>query len=167
MEIDVDGLTFTFPDTWQITKYDDWAFYRKHFLKIRSGIKSVDLIVLDDDQTVRLVEVKDYRQQQRQKQIELAEEMVQKVLDTLAAMLPAKVNASNQEEKDFAQKVVKNKNIRVVLHLDQPGRQSRLFPRKFDLSREQLKLRTKLKAIDPHPKVVESSNMQNLVWTVK
>lgn len=167
INIQVDGLTFTFPASWRISKYDDWAFYRNQFSKMWNGIKAVDLLAIES-QVTWLIEVKDYRTSPRTKVLDLADEVAQKVFSTLAAMLPAKVNASVNEERNFAVEVVRATTLRVVLHLEQPQplKHSKLFPRAIDPSNVQLKLRTLIKPIDPHPKVVESTQMQGLAWTV-
>jgi Holliday junction resolvase-like predicted endonuclease len=165
VSVEVDGLAFTFPDSCKVSKYDDWAFYRNQFSKMWAGIKAVDLLVIEG-QIIWFIEVKDYRQTERTKAVDLVEEVAQKVFCTLAAMLPAKVHASNLDECQFAKEVVKGQQLRVVLHLEQPLKSSKLFPRAFNPSNIQLKLRAKIKPIDPHPIVVESTKMQSLSWTV-
>ena len=90
------------------------------------GIKAVDLLAIES-QVIWLIEAKDYRQHPRTKTIDLADEVVQKVLYTLAAMLPAKINASNTSESYFATEVLKGQQLRVVLHLEQPVKTSKLF----------------------------------------
>lgn len=165
-DIQVDGLTFTFPASWKACKYDEWAFYRNQFSKMWPGIKAVDLIAIDG-QVVWFIEVKDYRQQSRTKTIDLAEEVAKKVFCTLAAILPAKSHASDSLEGDFARRIAAGQSLCVVLHLQQPMKHSKLFPRAIDPSKIQLKLRQIIKPIDPHPKVVESTQMQGLAWTVR
>ena len=166
VEISVDGLLFTFPDSINPIpqNYDKWAFYKNQFCKIQNGIKAVDLIAIEnsaiENSVIWFIEVKDYRQHSRTKVIDLADEVAQKVLYTLAAMLPAKTNASDLSERDFAKKVLKGQRLRVVLHLEQP----RTHP--IDLSNIKIKLKSRLKCIDPHPMVVESTQMRGLPWTV-
>jgi hypothetical protein len=58
--VSVDGLRFEFPDDWQVTKLDDWPFYRKHFARMWDHIKAVDLGAIDGD-SLWLIEAKDYR----------------------------------------------------------------------------------------------------------
>lgn len=166
-EIQVDSLTFTFPCSWKVSKYDEWAFYRNQFSKMRFGIsiKAVDLVAIDDEM-IWLIEAKDYRSHRRTKSIDLADEVAQKVFCTLAAILPAKINASDTSEQDFSKKAVRCQQLRVVLHLEQPIKHSKLFPRAIDPAKVQLKLRTLIKPIDPHPMVVESTRMRGLQWTV-
>jgi hypothetical protein len=167
INVQVDGLTLTFPASWKVSKYDDWAFYRNQFSKMWNGIKAVDLLAIEN-QVTWFIEVKDYRTSPRTKALDLANEVAQKVFSTLAAMLPAKVNtAVIDEERNFAEEIVNATQLRVVLHLEQPLKHSKLFPRAFDPANVQLKLRTLVKPIDPHPKVVESTQMQGLSWTVK
>lgn len=93
--IDEGRLRFGFPDRWQIGKYDDWSFYRNQFSKMRNGIKSLDILAIDSDKTAWLIEVKDYRVNSRTKPSDLGEEIALKVSDTLAAIIPAKIHATN------------------------------------------------------------------------
>jgi len=36
MDIQVDSLTFSFPDSWEVSKYDEWTFYRNQFSRMWS-----------------------------------------------------------------------------------------------------------------------------------
>ena len=161
----VDSLTFHFPNSWQVCKYDEWAFYRNQFSKMRDEIKAVDLIAIENG-VVWLIEAKDYSQHRRKKKIAIADEVAEKVFCTLAAMLPAKINASDLSERNFAKDICNGQELRIVLHLEQPKKHSKLRPRAINPADVQLKLRTLIKPIDPHPKVVESGYMQDLAWTV-
>lgn len=162
----VDGLTFSFPAGWQISKYDDWAFYRNRFVKMWDGIKAVDLLALSDDRIVWFIEVKDYRRHSRTKPSGLAAEVGSKVFDTLAAMLPARLGAQDDEEHRFAKMVGRAKKLRVVLQLEQPLKHSKMFPRAIDPADVNQSLRQMLKPIDAHPLVVETSRMPGMAWTV-
>lgn len=73
---------------------------------MHDGIKAVDIIAIDPQKTVWLIEAKDYRTHRRSKTIPIIDEIWQKVFATLAALLPAKVNASSGEENDFAAKIL-------------------------------------------------------------
>ena len=161
----VDGLKFDFPAAWSACKYDDWNFYRNQFLRIRPGIKAVDLIVLSPG-TAWMIEVKDYRVHRRTKAVDIHEEFADKVMHTLSSLLPAKVNANDKSERDFAAKTLRASRVRLVLHLEQPAKHSKLFPRAIDPANVRLKLRQKLKAIDPHPIVAETGRMHGLDWSV-
>lgn len=170
MDLDVEALKFEFPDGWQATRYDDWSFYRNQFSAIRPGLKGVDLLAISPDEaTLWFVEVKDYRQHRRTKPISLDLEVAEKVVSTSAALLPARVNANDDAEEDFARQALgaSIRQLRVVLHLEQPARHSKFFPRAIDRADVQVKLRRRVKAIDPHALVVESSAMGPLPWTVK
>ncbi|WP_437826262.1 hypothetical protein [Sorangium sp. So ce1153] len=163
----VDGLDFDFPSTWRASKYDDWQFYRKQFSAMRDGIKSVDLLAVDPDRTAWLIEVKDYRAHERTKPSELDDEVARKVFDTLAAMLPAKINASDAEEAKMATAVLGARKLRVVLHLEQPRKHSTLRPRAINPADVQQALRRLLKPIDAHPVVAETGRMGSLGWRVR
>jgi hypothetical protein len=56
--------------------------------------------------------------------------------------------------------------IRVVLHLEQPAKRSKLFPRAIDPAQVKQKLRQLLKAIDPHPQVVAIGRLGDVGWLV-
>jgi hypothetical protein len=163
---EVDGLNFDFPDDWQVSKYDDWSFYRNQFGRMRNGIKSLDLLAIDPSNTAWLIEVKDYRVNPRTKPSDLGEEVAHKVFDTLAAILPAKIHATDADEKKIARAVAACRELRVVLHLEQPAKHSKLRPRAIDPANVKQKLRQFLKPIDAHPKVVDMATANVLGWVV-
>lgn len=164
--IDVDGLKFDFPEGWQASKYDDWAFYRNQFSRMWNEIKSLDLLVVDPGKTAWLIEVKDYRVNSRTKPSDLGNEVAHKVFDTLAALLPAKLHTNNLDEQQMARTVIDARQLRVVLHLEQPTKHSRLRPRAINPADVRQKLRQLLKPVDAHPLVAEMSNMRALGWIV-
>lgn len=170
--VDVDGLQFNFPAGWQTAKCDDWTFYRKHFIRLKDGLKSIDLLALspkmtgdETTPTLWLIEVKDYRRHQRTRPISLDEEMASKVTGTLALLFPAHLNARKPEEQQMAEKALKAKRIRVVLHIEQPRVALAFAPKPINLANVTTALRQRLKAVDPHPKVVDSSSTR-VPWTV-
>jgi hypothetical protein len=167
MAVIIEGnLKFSFPHDWNIAKYDEWSFYRNQFQKVRTGVKAIDILALGPGRCTWFIEVKDYRVHPRTKVVDLAEEVAEKICDTLAALLPASVNANDTNEKRFARKTLASRSLRVVLHLEQPGKHSKLFPRAIDPAKILQRLKQLLKAIDAHPKVLESGRMDNAAWTV-
>lgn len=159
-------LQFTFGASCLAEKYDDWAFFRNQFQKTCGGAKAVDFICLSRN-TSWLIEVKDYRQHKRTKPQDIGDEIAIKVRDTLAGLVAAKVNATNSDEKNFAKKALHNKTIKVVLHLEQPEKHSRLFPRAIDPASVTQALKQRLKAIDAHPSIVNKNSLSvNMDWTV-
>lgn len=164
--VQVDGLQFDFPNSWATSKYDSWGFYRAQFSVMWDGIKAVDLLALDPDRTAWFIEVKDYRSHARTKPSELGGEVAGKVFDTLAAMLPAKLNSNDAEEVKMATAVLGAKKLRVVLHLEQPKKHSALRPRAIDPANVLQTMRRLLKPIDAHPIVAETTRMGSLAWSV-
>jgi hypothetical protein len=162
----VDGLNFYFPDNWQVSKYDDWSFYRNQFACMWNGIKSLDLLAIDPDKTTWLIEAKDYRVNPRTKPSDLGEEVAHKVFDTLAAIIPAKIHATNSDEKQLARAVSASRKLRVVLHLEQPDKHSKLRPCAINPADVQQKMRQLLKPVDAHPLVVDMKSMRGLEWRV-
>lgn len=150
----------------QAAQYDQWSFYRNQFEHIGGGAKAVDFIYLNEGSTW-LIEVKDYRQHRRTKMIHLADEIAIKVRDTLAGLVAAQSNANNSHEQTFARQAVQGK-LRIVLHLEQPAKPSRLFPKVADPSKLKQSLKQRLKGIDPHPEVLDhTSSTSPLGWEVR
>ena len=49
-KIDEEKLSFSFPDSWIVCKYDAQPFYRNKFIKIHEGLKGVDFCAVDPDE---------------------------------------------------------------------------------------------------------------------
>lgn len=159
-------LTFEFPADDIATQYDGWSFYRNQFNGCFGGTKAVDFVYVDA-KTLWLIEVKDYREHARTKIEDLGDEVAHKVRDTMAGLLAARANANEADEKQAARKATTKQHIRVVLHLEQPLKRSKLFPQVVDPTKLQLKLKQSLKAVDAHPRVVNQFNMpRDMRWTV-
>jgi len=160
------NLTFTFPEDWKADKYDDWTFYKKQFQKIAEGTKAVDILAIDNT-TSWLTEVKDYRRNRRTKPIDIVDEIAIKVKDSLAGLAAARFQANNEDEKQFADNLLQSEKIRLVLHLEQPAKHSKLFPRAINPANVRQKLKMRLKAVDPHVTVLDKQNCSKFVqWNV-
>ena len=161
-------LSFTFNSTVKASKYDAWSFYRNQFQnRCARDNKAVDLLC-NETSTSWLIEVKDYRQNPRTKPTDLADEVATKVRDTLAGLVAAKTQAVDANEQEFARNWLSTHKIRVVCHLEQPSKSSRLRPRVIEPDKLKQKLRTVLKAIDPHPIVTNTSDVSGKVpWQVQ
>ncbi|MGE8337168.1 hypothetical protein [Pseudomonas laurylsulfatiphila] len=160
-------LTFNFPEDALASKYDDWTHYRRQFNPAFGGTKAVDLVFVDDA-TGWLIELKDYREYRRTKTIDLADEVAAKVRDTLAGMISAKLHAADTDERRLAKAFLRCNRIRVVLHLEQPEKHSKLRPRAIDPAAVLLKLKGLVKSVDPHPCVVDKSSLKGeMKWVVE
>ena len=159
--LDVDGLIFSFPTGWTASKYDEWAYYRNQFSKQRDSLQAVDLISVAPGQVAYLIEVKDYRHPDTERPSGLPDTLANKVLCTLAALFPASLHASN-DEKQHARRALDCAELSLVFHIEQP----RAHRPAIDLADLKQKLRSRLRAIDPHFKIVNTSNMAGLAWTV-
>lgn len=159
-------LTFAFPSRWQTSKLDEWSFYEKQFQKVCGGAKAVDVIAVNAQACFWIIEVKDYRRNPRTKTIDLAEEVALKVRDSLAALVAAQFHATDAAERSLASAALRCRGLRVVLHLEQPRKHSKLFPRAIDPAAVRQRLKQLLKAIDPHPLVTELNRMNGVPWTV-
>ena len=166
-------LEFAF-QTGCATQYDQWAFYRRQFQGIARGSKAVDFLCLDGN-IAWLIEVTDYRshtgEQERHtmpKPRAIAGEVAEKVRDTLAGLAAACKNANNSKEKSLARKSIRKARWRVVLHLEQPRAQTPRRRTAIDPRSIESELGRLLKAVDPHPKVMDCRSGYPVVpWTVK
>lgn len=163
--IRVESLRFDFPEGWQAEKYDESDFFKNQFQRIQ-GTKAVDIFAVDPKSCTWLIEVKDYRTHQRGKDEALPNEIALKMRDTLAGLAAAQVNATDDHEKNAAKHALECRKFRVVLHLEQPCKHSKLFPRAFDPANVTQELKQRLKPIDPHPLVLEKSRMRPVAWKV-
>lgn len=78
------NLTFAFPAGWEISKPDDWSFYRNQFQSVCNGTKAVDLLAVEPGVgCVWCIEIKDYRRHRRRKTLGVAEETACKVRVTV------------------------------------------------------------------------------------
>lgn len=147
---DIDGLRFSFPDDWRVLKYDDSSFHRNQFQSFAGGSKAVDAVAVSPNGDCWLIEVKDYRRSRRSKPGSVFAEIGAKVRATLAGLSTARVRANDPDEKSFASYVMQGSSLRVVLHLDQPTHNSRLFPQVVDPKTALTQLRREVRAVDPH-----------------
>lgn len=160
-------LTFDFPLGALSSKYDEWAHYRRQFNKSFGGTKAVD-IVFADNAVGWLIEIKDYRAHSRTKAIDLADEIAAKVRDTLAGLVSANISANDADEKNLASRLLLCTRLRVVLHIEQPATQSKLRPTAIDPAAVLLKLKGRVKSVDPYPCVVDQNSLKNAMsWTVQ
>jgi hypothetical protein len=162
----VGKLSFRFPPNWNVSQFDEWEFYRNQFQKVCGGAKAVDIVAIHPKVCLWAIEVKDYRTNRRTKTIDMADEVALKIRDSLAALVAAKVRANDMQEKRLAGLALRCPDLRVVLHLEQPAKQSKLFPRAIDPAAVCQRLKQLLKAIDPHPLVVEIVCLRGVAWSV-
>lgn len=54
-------LQFSFPKSWEVTKYDEWGHFKNQAIKLCGGARAIDMILITPGSECWLVEVKDYR----------------------------------------------------------------------------------------------------------
>lgn len=154
-------IRFDFPDEWKVCRPEKSAFYTRHFQSFCGGSKEIDFLLLEPDSpTLWLLEVKDYTSTSRKKSLDLLDEIAIKARDVLALLLAGAANdpLPNRGVGAFMIEGGLPVKIRVVLHLEQPTKPSKLFPgAKITVDFTQ-KLRRKVRCIDPHPVVVSTAS---------
>jgi hypothetical protein len=81
-------------------------------------------------------------------------------------LVAARANANDRAERELAIAALRCRRLRVVLHLEQPEKHSKLFPRAIDPADVTQRLKQLIKAIDPHPLVLEKARLGGVAWTV-
>ena len=175
-------LHFHFEDNWKVVKYDETPYYKTQLKNQRSckinkkdksvisGLKGVDLVALQpQDNTLYLIECKDYRLHSRKKNLHPVEEFYQKTMDTLAGLLPSALCGTSGDPNTRMLKhwfVVPN--IYGCFPFEQAETTNKLMPRAYDIADLQQKLRGLLKAIDPYVLVVDIDTLRRtkVDWTV-
>ena len=114
-------LRFEFPNDWTASKFDEWRFYRKQFIRIGNavstcgacsnqrdaGVKAIDILAIGPGSVCWQIEIKDYRRTKTSNFLFLADEVAIKVRDTLACLAAARLNATESDEKRTAQKALR------------------------------------------------------------
>jgi hypothetical protein len=159
------SITIDFPDGYIVQKLDDTTFYKKHFQSLVQGLKAVDFLAFDPKKSeLWLIEVKDYRAHRRTKKIDLVDEVTQKVLSSLSCLMAMRANANVPEEKIFAEEAIKKARLKVVIHLEQPEKPSKLRPKVYDPSNLRIKLREKVRSIDSKAEFLSIAFTRNVPW---
>lgn len=135
-------------------KYDDWRHYRNVFNSACGSSKAVDFVISKNN-NLWLIEVKDYRRHARTKPSELADEVVLKVRDTMAGLVSTAFVGIDANEISKSRSALSLRRLRIILHLEQPSKPSRLFPRSVDPADVLMKLKQKIRFADCHPTVVD------------
>jgi hypothetical protein len=160
-------VEFSFPDTWLVLRPEKASYYKRHFQNFAGGCKEMDFILFDPTANVLwLLEVKDYTTNPRKKTQCVLEEVVEKSRDSLALLYAGAIcdNASAPSVGDFAKSSWVPSKVRVVLHLDQPSKPSRLYPGAKLAADATQALRAKVKAVDSHAFVSSCSGKME-GWT--
>ena len=181
--------SFSFPDDWEVSKFDEWSFYRGQFSQLAnanlncsaceanvrcaecnsgrvSGTKGVDFLAIESDSVCWHIEVKDYRQTLESSFVFLADEVALKVRDTLACLVVARTNSNDQDERKLAKKAMGCTIFNVVLHLEQPPTNSNLYSRRIRIAAVQQRLRQLVKSIDRRARVLDRSTCDLVAWDV-
>lgn len=70
---------FEFPAAWEVVKFDACGFYVRRFQSVCGGAKAVDFLAVDDERSLWMIEVKDYRVDPRPLPLDLPLDVARKV----------------------------------------------------------------------------------------
>jgi hypothetical protein len=165
VEIQEGKLHFSF--AFDAIQFDKTQYYLNHFQGIKPCLQAVDILAVNESAGY-LIEIKDYTHPDT-KQLssnDLIEAIVNKVISSLAAILPMKNNANIDEEQNIAKKFSKVSQIQIVLHIEKPPPRRTLKQSCYNVQKMEESLKNRLKPIDAHPKIVSKENLKGLPWTV-
>lgn len=164
-EITEGQLTFEFYDSLLALKYDESTYYQNQFQnKCHTANKAVDIIVCHK-KDLWLIEIKDFRMDDRNPdKIPFADELSQKVRDSLAGIFGAKFYThTKDDEKQKFDMMNACKKLYFVLHIEQPKHKMI-----YDVADIKQKLKNLLKAINPKIIIVNKDNTTQfgVPWSV-
>lgn len=147
-------LRFEFADTWDVSRYESWGFYRDAYKNQPGGRKAVDIVAIEPGSHAWLVEATDYRwgvaQMRNVPKIgALIAETAKKFIDTVSGLDAAQTVATADDERSFARSAMSCPKRSVVLHLEQPRKPSKLYPRFFDPAVVRQELKRLVRTLDP------------------
>jgi len=145
---------------------DDSKFYRNKFVKIQEGIKSIDILAVDESNNY-FIEIKDYTHPDTisLKQNDFISSIKNKVIDSLAILFPMKI-CSYSNEVDIALKVLSNDNLTLILHIEKPPLGSKLAQSKWSESNISIKVKQQLQGILKSVKFTSIAKANTLPWSV-
>ena len=162
------NLTFDFDSSLSI-QYDNSKYYKEKFQSISDrDISAVDFITIDE-KIGYLIEVKDYRNPDTEflSYKKLIPILIKKILSTLSATLPMRLEAEESIERDIADNLSKIDKLVIVCHIELPSKISRQEMAFFRRDRLELELRRKLSPISSDIYVVSTISNISLPWSVK
>lgn len=112
-----------------------------------------------------LIEAKDYTRGHATTTAAVADDVAQKVRDTLAGLAAARVHAVG-DEKRHASEALSTARLRVIFHMELPPPASPQFAATLDQAAVLQQLRQRVRVIDPKLEVVDSGRINHLPWTV-
>jgi len=166
-------LEFVFPDDMHAVQYDKTSLFIDHIEKIQKT-KAVDIVFLDTDDSIVLMEIKDfvcYAPENRTK-IEsgvLFKDLLHKVKDTLFGLWIARF----RENEQFAP-IVQNaftshkRKVKVFFFMEEDAEVSRLFSKKGREVNMKMKLNQIFSPLMIKPLLLNACSLpQNFTWKVK
>lgn len=162
------NIDWRFAHGWTAIKYDDSAWYRKHFERCAESAAVDFIVVHESGHEVWLLEAKDYTTDPPDpNKPPLWRVVTHKVRDTLAGILAGSMRASVDAERELFRRAAKAESVRVVFHCERPKHKSKLFRTLPDAADIRDKLRRSLGLVDKKLLVVDCASQpkQKLPWT--
>lgn len=110
----VDGSYFTFPNTWETFQFDEWSKYKRI---TPTGVKGCDVVGVDEDDTLWLIEMKDYTYPGATQPQDLPEVVAAKAFGTMGVLFSASHLTSEHGYTEVVRRCVDAKRVHVALHI--------------------------------------------------
>jgi len=172
MILEKDGVRLTFPEGWEAIEGDkDNGFHKKNAAKTRENLRSVDIVAYDSNaRTLWLIEIKDHTRHKRVDDRPLHMVLAEKAIDTMGSLhAAAKTTISESTDVLSARKFVSQSEKGHFIYIGmEPAHTSRLWGTGIDKSDLGLALRQRIRCIDAHPRVANTSNWpRELQWNAQ
>jgi len=166
-----DALRFEFADDWHIVKLDDHQYYREK-CKLVPDRKSVDIVVMDANGPLCLIEVKDYRGQEKKRLTagDLPDDFNWKIHDSVSSLVGGARMAGGEDDwTPLADRLVKRgKRLWALLWLEEESATNRVSAERMRQKRDALQktLQQCLRWLTPHVRLIDLRNYQTVLTGV-
>jgi hypothetical protein len=162
------ALKLEFTEDWHVVKLDDHTYYREK-CKLVPGRKSVDIVGIDREGSLCLMEVKDYRGQDKKRLTagDLPDDFNWKVHDSISSLVGGARMAGGEDDwTPLADRLVnRGKRLWALLWLEEESHTSRVSPERMKQKRDALQktLQQCLRWLTPHVRLIDLRNYQTVL----
>jgi len=160
------ALRFEFADNWHIVKLDDRQYYREK-CRLVPDRKSVDIVGMDANGPLCLIEVKDYRGQDKKRLTAggLPDDFNWKIHDSVSSLVGGARMAGGEDDwTPLADRLVKRgKRLWALLWLEEESATNSVSAKRMRQKRDTLQktLQQRLRWLTTHVRLIDLANYQD------
>ena len=164
--IQEDALQFEFADNWDVVKLDDHQYYREK-CKLVPDRKSVDIVGMNANGPLCLIEVKDYRGQEKKRLTagDLPDDFNWKIHDSVSSLVGGARMAGGEDDwTPLADRLVnRGKRLWALLWLEEESATNSVSAERMRQKRDTLQktLQQRLRWLTTHVRLIDLANYQD------